>query len=227
MLNFDILKETPHWLAVNKPNGLNVEQLWDYPSVENEVRVHLQVQGRPAPFVGIVHRLDRPVSGVLLLAKRKLPLKVLNQQFADKEVTKTYWAVTEKAPEKQQGILEHYLLKDQKAKRAFAFTSPRPKAILGRLSYTVLEKKDGKCLLEIQPHTGKYHQIRVQLAALGCPIVGDYKYGASTSYIENGIMLHAQTIVFKAPNTNIVEKITAPIPNQTEWNKYMTNESCN
>lgn len=219
MLNVNILKETPHWIAINKPNGLNVEQLWDYPSVESHVKEYLKGQHNQAPFLGIIHRLDRPVSGVLLLAKRKQPLKRLNEQFANKTIQKIYWAITEAIPENEEDTIEHYLLKDQKQKRAFAYTHAKPKAVKSSLSYKILQQKGKLCLLEIHPHSGKFHQIRVQLSAIGCPIVGDYKYGGKLKFMDNGIALHARELLFKDPKTDCSQKVSAPLPENKVWAK--------
>ena len=216
----EILKETPHWIAVNKPNGLNVEQLWDFPSVETQVKEYLKDQHNQAPFLGIVHRLDRPVSGVLLLAKRKQPLKRLNEQFANKTIQKTYWAVTESIPENEEGTIEHYLLKDQKLKRAFAYSQAKPKSVKSSLSYKVIQQKDQLCLLEIRPHSGKFHQIRVQLSAIGCPIVGDYKYGGQLKFMDNGIALHARELLFNDPKTDDLQKLSAPLPEHSIWDYF-------
>lgn len=217
MLDFEIIEETPHWIAVNKPAGLNVEQLWDYPSVETQVKQYLKGSHKREPFLGIVHRLDRPVSGVLLLAKRKQPLRRLNEQFANREVQKTYWAITETTPEKEKGLLVHYLLKDQKNKKAVAFTEAKDKAIKSSLSYQVIQQKEHLCLLEIQPHNGKFHQIRVQLAAMGCPILGDFKYGGKMKFEENAIALHARALLFKNPKTDCHQKVIASIPKIDVW----------
>ncbi len=217
MLDFEIIKETAHWIAINKPCGLNVEQLWDYPSVETQVKQYLKGKHTKEPFLGIVHRLDRPVSGVLLLAKRKQPLKGLNKQFANREIKKTYWAITEVIPEKKEGFLEHYLLKDQKNKKAIAFTATKPNAFKAKLHYKVIQEEKNFSLLEIQPFNGKFHQIRVQLAAIGCPIFGDFKYGGKMKYHENGIALHARKLSFKDPNTGCHQEITASVRKNAVW----------
>ncbi|MEL6660906.1 MAG: pseudouridine synthase [Bacteroidota bacterium] len=124
--DWSILYETAHCLAINKPSSLNVEPIWDYPNVQDQVINYLrQTTGRQSPYVGIVHRLDRPVSGVLLLAKKKSALRLLNEQFAQRQVNKTYWAVCADPPPAEQDKMEHHLIKEQKNKRSVVFSTPR------------------------------------------------------------------------------------------------------
>jgi 23S rRNA pseudouridine1911/1915/1917 synthase len=217
MKELPIIQETQQWIAVNKPGGLNVEQLWDYPSVEAEVRKYLQGGHTREPFVGIVHRLDRPVSGVLLLAKKKSTLKLLNEQFAQHTIQKTYWAVTEGIPAAPTGTLTHYLVKDQKNKRALATTHKVPQSSLATLSYQVLETANGRALLEIKPLSGKYHQIRVQLAAANWPILGDLKYGAHIVDTSQTIALHARNISFYDPENKLINHLIADVPPRKCW----------
>lgn len=218
-LPFEIIEESAQWIAVNKPAGLNVEQLWDYPSVENHIKQYLQRPNSPKePYVGIVHRLDRPVSGVLLVAKKKQALKLLNEQFASRKVQKTYWALCENAPAKAAAHLEHYIFKDQKAKKAIAYTQARKHAVQARLSYKVIRQINGFTLLEVKPITGKFHQIRVQLASIGCPIVGDVKYGAKAIAQANTIALHAYSLSFYEPKDNGFKNIFIAPKTDKIWN---------
>ncbi|MCB0637787.1 MAG: RluA family pseudouridine synthase [Lewinella sp.] len=210
-MSLTILAETKDWLAIDKPAGLNVEQLWDYPSVEAEAVAYLRSQGVRHPYVGIVHRLDRPVSGVLLLAKKKSILKALNEQFRERQVTKVYQAVVEAALSPEAGELRHWLVKDQKGKRALAYAQPRQGAVEACLKYQSLGRTSKGYLLEIEPLSGKFHQIRVQLAAAGAPIVGDDKYGARSDYQEDAIALRAVRLVFRDPGSESVVQIEAPL----------------
>lgn len=220
-MNFDwsILDETTHWLVINKPSGLNVEPVWDYPCVENQVRQYLKQTGRRAePYVGIVHRLDRPVSGALILAKKKSSLRALNQQFAQRQVEKRYWAVCAGHPPSVSGMLQHHLVKDQKRKRSFVFDQPRKGSAPVKLTYKTLQSKADRSWLEIELHTGKFHQIRVQLAAMGCPIIGDQKYGSELADAEDCIALHARSLRFftpEAPEQAVL--CVAPVPSRTIW----------
>lgn len=214
-----ILQETTHWLAINKPSGLTVEPVWDYPSVEAQVYNYLkQTSRREKPFLGIVHRLDRPVSGVLLLAKKKSALRFLNEQFAERRVQKNYWAICAGQPPQSTGLLEHHLIKDQKERRSEVFPAARKGSSLVQLSYRVLHTEAHRSWLEVELHTGKYHQIRAQLAAIACPIVGDTKYDSTQADRENCIALHARSLEFYDP-LEPRQKVCcqAPIPVRRVW----------
>jgi 23S rRNA pseudouridine1911/1915/1917 synthase len=193
-----ILYESPWLLAIDKPAGLSVEQSPHHPSVEAWAAAYLAAQ-TSKPFLGIIHRLDRPVSGVLLLAKKKAALKHLNEQFARREVQKTYLALVENALPAPSGTLVHWLRKDLPHKKALVFNQSVKDAVECRLDYQFKERVGEYSLLEIQLHTGKFHQIRAQLAAIGCPILGDEKYGATTPYPHNTIALHAWQLTFRNP----------------------------
>lgn len=218
-----VLAETPQWLAINKPAGLLVEHSqWGYPSVEDEVMAYLAEQTRK-PFVGIVHRLDRAVSGALLLAKKKQTLKDLNEQFRQHTVKKQYWALVEKAPEEAAATLSGWLWKDQQNKKAILYDHQVSGALACSLAYRTLQVSAAGAWLEIDLHTGKFHQIRVQLAAIGCPIVGDEKYGASKEYLPDAIALHACRLVFTDPITHEKVIITAPKPVHDLWQALTPN----
>jgi len=218
MPTIPILHESPHFMAIHKPCGLVVERdPHGYPSVEEWAWQYLSARLKK-PYVGIVHRLDRPVSGVLLVAKKKSTLRALNQQFAARSVEKVYHAIVEQAPAEASGTLEHWIGKNQKEKRGEIRKAHAPGAFACRLDYELQQSLDnGYSLLEVRPHTGKFHQIRVQLAAIGCPIVGDEKYGASSSYLPNGIALHASRLGFVDPQTGSALKVEAPFPEVEVW----------
>lgn len=218
--DLDILIETPHYLVVNKPNGLNVERWWDYPSLEEHVYRYLQTSTRrQSPYVGIVHRLDRRVSGAIVLAKKKSVLRLLNQQLAEQKMKKTYLAVVEKELQtsKEWTTLTHHLRKDQATKKAIITTGADKRAKRACLHYRCLASSEGFACLEIRLETGRYHQIRVQLSAEGLPIVGDEKYGALTPYQKEAIMLHAWQLQFKEPKEQQLLSVQAPIPWAKEW----------
>lgn len=208
-MTLQILKETPHWIAVNKAAGLISERnRYESPTVEELVWQHLSMQ-KSKPFLGVVHRLDRVTSGVLIFAKKKSTLKALNAQFSEGRIQKTYLALVQNCPPQKEGTLVHWLEKDQQNKRAIIHHQPHSKAKEVRLRYRILEKIDKGCLLEIRPTTGKFHQIRAQLSAIKCPIVGDVKYGGILAYSDRKIALHAWKLAFQNPSSKEREEIVA------------------
>ncbi|MFN7115815.1 MAG: RluA family pseudouridine synthase [Saprospiraceae bacterium] len=210
-MEIDILYESTWLLAVNKPAGVLVEKSPYYPSVETWAENYVAQQSKK-PFVGIVHRLDRPVSGVLLLAKKKAALKDLNEQFRLRTIQKTYLALVENEPPTPSGALLHWLKKDIINKKAIIYNNAVKQSEECRLDYNIIEKKGAFYLLQITLHTGKFHQIRAQLAAIGCPIVGDEKYGAAHFYKNDAIALHANRLIFKDPLTAQPVIVEAPAP---------------
>lgn len=211
MMHIPILLETRHFLVVNKPHGLNVEQLpQGFPSVEEWVTTHQLEQGVKKPYTGIVHRLDRPVSGALIVAKKKSALKKLNEQFRERQVKKYYLARVEGQPPEPEQPLVHWIEKDQLNKRAIVHHQARKGTVKSILQYSVLQNDPSGALLLVEPITGKFHQIRVQLASMGCPIVGDRKYGAQTPFRKDAIALHAQKLIFTDPLSG--EQITVEAP---------------
>ncbi|MEM1217607.1 MAG: RNA pseudouridine synthase [Bacteroidota bacterium] len=198
-------------MAINKPAGLIVEKSpFEPTTVESVAWPYLEKHQQGKKYLGIVHRLDRVTSGVLLLAKRKTALRHLNQQFADRVVAKEYLAVVEGTSPRSEDQLKHYLVKDQKAKKAIVHTLPKPKSTTVILDYHRLQEANGTSLLQIIPKTGKFHQIRAQLAAIGCPIVGDSKYGAQGLEYPKEIGLHAARLTFVDPQTEKQITIEAP-----------------
>lgn len=213
----DILYESRHWLAVNKPSGMIVERSpFEKPTVEDLVWQYLE-ETQKRPFLGIVHRLDRVTSGVLLLAKRKSALRHLNQQFADRSVQKTYLAILAKAPTPKKGKLEHWLEKDQKHKIAQVFAQAGGKRQRATLHYEVIQEAEGFFLTKILPETGRFHQIRAQFAAVDCPIVGDEKYGSKVDPAHRLIALHAASLSFVNPEDDRLVGITASTPTEKWW----------
>lgn len=206
-------------LAVNKPAGLLVEHSPHYPSVEDWAGQHVRTQPGKN-FIGIVHRLDRAVSGALVLAKRKSTLRELHGQFARREVGKFYWAITAQAPAAPAGTLVHWLRKDQPGKRALLFDQPQPGATEVGLNYRVLQSTTAGHLWEIELLTGKFHQIRAQLAAIGCSILGDVRYGAARPYRREAIALHARRLIFTDPLTGGRVEAIAPAPADDTWRAF-------
>ncbi|MEL6273580.1 MAG: RNA pseudouridine synthase [Bacteroidota bacterium] len=212
-MNLQILHEGHRWVAVNKPAGIGVEKHYNYDTVEKRAYEQFRREGATKlPYVGIIHRLDRPVSGVLLLARNKTTLTAFNKIFAAGEVQKTYLALCTAPPPEEEGSLRHFLLKDKYGKKAIAARRPLPNAKEAKLTYRFLDEIDGRYWLEVKPHTGKFHQIRVQLAAIGCPIWGDALYGSMLPFHSNQIALHAQTLHFTPPNGEETITINAEIP---------------
>lgn len=203
----EILAETTQYIVVVKPAGINVEK-WDgFTSVEQLVFDYLKAQKpQSEPFVGVVHRLDRAVSGVLVLAKKKSTLKLLNLQFAEHKTEKKYQAIVEHKPTKDKDALTHFLFVNNKLKKAEVFLKKQKDTHECRLNYHFVKKTNEGFLIEIKLLTGKFHQIRAQMASIGCPIVGDEKYGAKTSFQKDAIALHAYSLSFFDPITN--EKLT-------------------
>jgi 23S rRNA pseudouridine1911/1915/1917 synthase len=215
-----IIRETQGWLAVNKPPGLSVEcQPGATDTMEDLVFTYLSSTTRK-PFVGIVHRLDRPTSGIVLFAKKKSVLQEMHSLFRSAKIRKTYLAVSIGTPNLKKGMLEHLLVRDTVQKKALVVATPCPGASLARLQYRILTVKNNNALWEIRLLTGKYHQIRAQLGAIGCPVAGDVRYGASALPEAEAIALHAQRLVFPDPVSGSVILLEAPLPKIKIWNDW-------
>lgn len=208
----DIILQGHRWVAINKPAGIATEKHYDHDTVEARAQVQWKrPKSEKKPYVGIVHRLDRSVSGVLLLAQNKSTLVALNTAFAERKTTKTYWALTAAPLPLSSGTLKHYLLRDKFGRKAIASSRPMPSAKESLLEYRLLRRVGEDYLYEVRPVTGRFHQIRVQLATAGAPIVGDAAYGSLRPASPNTIQLHARTLVFPSPEGEIIS-VTAPLP---------------
>jgi 23S rRNA pseudouridine1911/1915/1917 synthase len=195
-VDIQIIQETHKWIAVDKPAGIQVERNPFGVSVESLVYARLERDKRN-PYVGIVHRLDRVTTGVVLVAKNKGMLRKLNAQFREKDVRKIYLAAIEKPLPREQGTLNHWLEKSQEQKKALLRTGPGGKAKECIINFKVIGYNEaGQQLVQLEPITGRYHQIRAQLGAISCPVVGDELYGASAPYQDHHIMLHAWKLEF-------------------------------
>ena len=170
-------------------------------------------------FVGVTHRLDRPVSGLVVFAKTSKALSRLNEMFRTGQVRKTYWAIVRNEPPQQQGTLVHYLTRNEKNNKSTAYISPRTGAQRAELDYRLIATGNNYRLLEIDLKTGRHHQIRCQLSKMGCPIKGDLKYGAERSNADGGISLHARRLQFEHPVSHAMIDISAPVPNDRLWNE--------
>ncbi len=169
-------------------------------------------------FLGVVHRLDRPTSGIVLFAKTSKALARLNKMFATGNTKKTYWAVVKNPPEKQADTLTHWLVRNPKQNKSYAHPKEVPDSKKAVLSYTVIKKLDSYFLLEIDLRTGRHHQIRAQLAAIGCSIKGDLKYGAKRSNPDGGIHLHARKLELDHPVGKEPLTFVSDAPNEPVWN---------
>lgn len=216
----EVLYEDNHIIIVNKAPGEIVQgdKTGDTPLSET-VKAWLKAKyDKPGEvFLGVVHRLDRPVGGVVVFAKTSKALSRLNAMLRDGLIHKTYWAISRNNPPRQQDTLTHYITTREASNKSYANNTPRPGSKEARLNYRVLARGDNYSLLEVQLLTGRKHQIRVQLATIGCPIKGDIKYGDRRSNPDGSISLLARRIVFEHPVSHITIDITAPVPNDPLW----------
>ena len=215
-----ILYEDNHLLIVNKLSGELVQgdQTGDLPLVEMLKDYLKEKYNKPGNvFLGVVHRLDRPTSGAVIFARTSKALTRLNRQLAQREIDKTYWAIIPQGLKKESGELRHWLVRNPKKNKSFAFTSEQKDSKIAVLQYQTLHSFDRYQLLEIQLETGRHHQIRTQLASLGFPIKGDLKYGAARSNSDGSIDLHASKLTFTHPVKKERLNIVAPVPKKPLW----------
>lgn len=221
---FSVLYEDNHLLVVNKTAGVLVQgdSTGDRPLVDlckDYIKEKFQKPG--AVFLGVVHRLDRPVSGVVVFARTSKSLERMNALFRDKETKKTYWAVVRNKPPKNQDTLIHWLLKDERKNKTTFFSRETPGALRSELSYQIIGTEQNHWLLQVNPITGRPHQIRVQLSSMGCPIWGDLKYGYPDAVGDGrSIGLHAKSLEFIHPVKKELLKIEAPLPVGGIWNNF-------
>jgi 23S rRNA pseudouridine1911/1915/1917 synthase len=217
----EILFEDNHLLIINKPAGLLVQgdATGDEPlSVKAAEYLRFKYKKPGAAFIGVAHRLDRPVSGVVALAKTSKALSRLNEMFRDNTVHKTYWALVGKRPESDSGNLVHWLVKDPIRNVTKAYTTAHPQGQRSELNYEVLGQAGSRYLIQVNPITGRPHQIRVQLATgLGTPIVGDVKYGFLAPLPDVSIALHARRLELAHPVSKELMTFEAPLPSIAHW----------
>lgn len=221
-----VLYEDNHIIAVNKrPSDIvQGDKTGDTPLSDFVKQYIKEKYNKPGDvFIGTVHRIDRPVSGIVLFAKTSKALARLNQMFQSKEIQKTYWAVVKNKPKSNKGKLVHYLKKNEAKNMSRAFEKEQQGALRSELDYELILSLDNYHLLEINPHTGRHHQIRVQLSAMGCPIKGDIKYGFDRTNKDASIHLHARKIAFIHPVKKGPITIVAPPPDEVIWNEILKN----
>ena len=216
----EVLYEDNHIIIVNKAPGEIVQgdKTGDEP-LSAQVAAWLKAtHGKPGDaFVGVPHRLDRPVSGIVVLAKTSKALSRLSEMFRDGRVTKTYWALTAGMPPAEEGELRHWLVRNEKQNKSYAYEQEKPAAKLALLRYRVQARLTRYNLVEVQLLTGRHHQIRCQLAKVGCPIKGDLKYGSPRSNPDGSICLHARRVQFEHPVSHLPIDVVAPVPADALW----------
>jgi len=218
--NLQILFEDNHIIVINKRPGdiVQGDKTGDTPLsevVKEYIRVKYDKPGNV--YLGVVHRLDRPTSGIVLFAKTSKALPRLNKLFKDKEAKKTYWAVVKNATPQAEGTLVHFLKRNPKQNKSIAHIKEVPESKKAILEYRILKKLDNYYLLEIDLQTGRHHQIRSQLSSIGCPIKGDLKYGFDRSNKDASIHLHARKLSFIHPVKKELIEIIAPPPRESIW----------
>jgi 23S rRNA pseudouridine1911/1915/1917 synthase len=222
--NLQVLFEDNHIIVVNKRPGdiVQGDKTGDMPLSE-VVKDYLKDKyNKPGNvYLGVVHRLDRPTSGIVLFAKTSKALPRLNKLFQKKEVEKTYWAIVKNTPQKKSGTLTHFLKRNPKQNKSYAHIKEVPDSKRAVLEYQILKELDNYFLLEVDLHTGRHHQIRSQLSAIGSPIKGDLKYGFDRSNKDASIHLHARELRFIHPVKKEEIHIIAPPPDEVLWNNCL------
>lgn len=216
----EILYEDNHLMVVNKAPGEIVQgdKTGDTPLVESLKEYIKHRDAKPGNvFLGVVHRLDRPVGGVVIFAKTSKALSRLNEMLRDGKIHKTYWALTRNVPKPVEGELKHYITTTEKNNKSYASPTPKNGAKESRLRYRLLASGTNYHLVEINLLTGRKHQIRVQLSAAGCPIKGDLKYGDKRSNPDGSISLLARHIEFEHPVSHKLISVQAPVPDERVW----------
>jgi 23S rRNA pseudouridine1911/1915/1917 synthase len=211
----EILYEDNHLLIINKGvSDIVQEDKTGDESLEQQLKNFIKDRdGKPGNvFLGVVHRIDRPVSGVVVFAKTGKALARMNELFQGREIQKIYWAIVKEKPEKEEALLEHYITRNTQKNKAYIHSKPVKDSKTAILFYKVKGRSDNYSLLEIELHTGRHHQIRAQLAFLGCPIKGDLKYGFPRSNKNGGISLHSRSIRFTHPVKKEEVYVVAPPP---------------
>lgn len=219
--NLQVLHEDNHIIVINKRVGdiVQGDKTGDVP-LSDVVKAYIKEKyNKPGEvYLGVVHRLDRPTTGIVVFAKTSKALTRLNEMFKNRDTQKTYWAIVKNAPAEPAGVLEHYLKRNSKNNTSKAHSKEVPESKHARLDYKTIFRLTNYTALEINLYTGRHHQIRAQLTAIGSPIKGDLKYGFNRSNADGGIHLHARKLSFVHPVAKEKIEIIAPLPNETTWN---------
>ena len=219
-MKLEVLFEDNHLLVINKPIGVLVQgdKTGDIPLVDLAKAYIKQKYNKPgAVFLGVVHRLDRPTSGVIVFARTSKALERLNLQFKERLTKKIYWAITKETPNPSSDTLVHWTIRNQKQNKSYAYKKETPDSKKAILKYSIKKKLDNYAVLEIELETGRHHQIRAQLSAIGCPIKGDLKYGSARSNLNGSIHLHARSLEVLHPITKEPVRCVAPFPKDALW----------
>lgn len=218
--NLQILHEDNHIIVINKRVGdiVQGDKTGDKP-LSDIVKEYIKDKyNKPGEvYLGVVHRLDRPTTGIVVFARTSKALTRLNELFKNRETQKTYWAVVKNQPPKEQDTLVHYLVRNEKNNTSKAHLKEVANSKIAKLDYKIIAKLQNYFALEIDLHTGRHHQIRAQLSAISCPIKGDLKYGFDRSNSDGGIHLHARKLSFIHPVSKEELNLTAPVPTDVIW----------
>lgn len=218
-----VVYEDNHIIVVNKTSSEIVQgdKTGDIPLSETVKQYLKEKYQKPGNvFVGVTHRLDRPVSGLVVFAKTSKALSRLNEMFKNSEVKKTYWAIVKECPRELEGELVHYLVRNEKQNKSYAYDKEVPDSKKAILHYRLIARSQNYNLLEVDLKTGRHHQIRCQLAKMGCPIKGDLKYDFARSNPDGSICLHARRISFIHPVSKEQIDLEAPVPPGSLWNGF-------
>ena len=219
--NLQVLHEDNHIIVVNKRVGdiVQGDKTGDKPLSEVVKEFIKDKYNKPGEvFLGVVHRLDRPTTGIVVFARTSKALSRMNELFSNRETQKTYWAIVKNKPQNSEEKLVHYIKRNEKNNTSKAHTREVPDSKLASLDYKIIKELNNYFALEINLHTGRHHQIRAQLSAIGCPIKGDLKYGFDRSNPDGGIHIHARNLFFVHPVYKEKIEIVAPVPNDVIWN---------
>ena len=218
-----VVYEDNHIIIVNKTASEIVQgdKTGDTPLSETVKQYLKEKYNKPGNvFIGVTHRLDRPVSGLVVFARTSKALARLNDMFRKGEVKKTYWALVKNTPKEPEGELTHYLVRNEKQNKSYAYDTEKPGSKIAVLHYKTIAHSDNYCLLEVDLKTGRHHQIRCQLAKMGCPIKGDLKYGYPRSNPDGSICLHARRVHFIHPVSKEPIDVEAPVPAGSFFEKF-------
>ncbi len=226
-MGFDIPKqilfEDNHLIVINKlPGQLVQPDTTGDDSLEEQIKLYIKYRyNKPGDaFLGVAHRIDRPVSGAVVFAKTSKALVRLNEMLKQHQLKKTYWAIVKNQPPQQSALLSQYILRNSKQNKSQVYNMPVKDALLAELTYKLIGSSERYYLLEIDLMTGRHHQIRAQLASINCPIQGDIKYGSQRSNPDGSICLHARTLEFTHPVSQQAMLIEAPVPENNLWKLF-------